>query len=121
MATIDVQAQYVTIRMSGWEAMATRRPALTVQRSALFAVTASDEWVTRGLGLRHGGVVVSGMLKVGIWVGLDGTRRLLAMRRGMPTLRLSCAPGGAEGFSEVLVSAPDAHEVAALLAVGARA
>lgn len=117
MATIDVQAQHVTIRMSGWEAMATRRPALTVQRSALFAVTASDEWVTRGLGLRHGGVVVSGMLKVGIWVGLDGTRRLLAMRRGM----LSCAPGGAEGFSEVLVSAPDAHEVAALLAVGARA
>ena len=118
MATIDVQAQYVTIRMSGWEAMATRRPALTVQRSALFAVTASDEWVTRGLGLRHGGMVVSGVLKVGIWVGLEGTRRLLAMRRSTPTLRLSCAPDGAEGFSEVLVSAPNAHEMAARLSAG---
>lgn len=118
MAAIDVQAQHVTIRMSGWEAMATRRSVLTVQRSALVAVTASEEWVTRGLGLRHGGVVVSGMLKVGIWVGLDGSRRLLAIRRGVPTLRLSCAPDGAEGFSEVLVSAPNAHEMAARLSAG---
>src|SRR5690606_41048201 len=111
MAAIDVQAQHVTVRMSGWEAMATRRSALTVQRSALIAITASEEWVTRGLGLRHGGVVVSGMLKVGIWVGLDGTRRLLAIRRGVPTLRLSCAPGGAEGYSEVLRSEEHTSEL----------
>ncbi|ONM49820.1 hypothetical protein [Nocardia donostiensis] len=116
MATIDVRDQAIAVHMPGWEGVAARRSVLVVPRAALSDVSVAETWVSEPFGLRHGGLVVSGLIKVGVWLELDGTRRLLSMRRGVPTLRLLCDPGSAEGFSEILVSVRDAHAVAARLA-----
>lgn len=120
MATVEVRDQEVTIRMPAWEAVMARRGTVTIARAAVSRVSVTGAWVSEQFGVRHGGLVVSGIKKVGVWLGLDGTRRLLAMRRGVPTLRLWCDPERAEGFSQVLISTPAAYDLAALLIDGVR-
>jgi len=120
MATIQVGDEAVTVHLRGWERWAVRRATVTVPHGALSEVSVTDDWVSESFGLRHGGLVVSGLIKVGIWIGLDGSRRLLVLRRGVPTLRLGCDPSGTGGFNELLVSAPGARAAALRLAELAR-
>lgn len=87
--------------------------------TALASVTATNEWITEPFGLRHGGVVVSGLLKVGVWQTLSGVRQLLAIRRGEPTLRLTCVATPTTDFHEVLVGTAD-HLAGELQARGRR-
>lgn len=115
MASIELADQAVIIHLSGWEKLPARRAAVTVPVEALSTVSATQDWLSGSFGLRHGGFVVSGLIKVGIWVGLDGTRRLLAMRRRRPTLHLQCDPERTDGLSAILVSTHDAFSVASRL------
>ncbi|HLT11899.1 MAG TPA: hypothetical protein VK028_14035, partial [Micromonosporaceae bacterium] len=112
MAAIEPGDLAITVHLPGWEAMATRHSALTIPHAAITHVSVSDGWPTGSFGLRHGGVVVSGVIKVGVWLDHDGARRLVSIRRGMPTLQVWCDAGQVEGFALVMVGTHDAHTVA---------
>lgn len=115
MATVDVADDGVTVRLWGWESLATMRREVHLPFSALVAANATHQWIRGLVEIRMPGVVVPGRTKVGVFTTFDGTRRLLAMHHGDPILRLACHPGRATGFGEVLVSTPDAHALAHLL------
>lgn len=116
MASVQLTDEAVTVHLAGWEALTAltrftgRHRTVRIPLTALTSVTATNEWITEPFGLRHGGVVVSGLLKVGVWRTLSGVRRLLVIRRGEPTLRLTCV--ATADFHEVLIGTADAHRLA---------
>lgn len=79
--------------------------------AAVTGARAEPGWTSQVLGMRTG-TVVSGFLKLGSFTHPDGTRRLVAMRRGMPLLRVRLA---GQDYDELLLSTPQASDLAAAL------
>lgn len=112
MATLMVDTEGLVVRFPRWEAVMVRRDSYAVARSSITHVRVMPGWTSEILGFRSG-LVVSGFLKVGVWTHPSGTRRLVSMKRGDPTLRIGLArsAGGPE-FDEILVTTPDAYALA---------
>lgn len=85
-----------------------RRASFEVPASAVTAVRVHPGWSHEVLGLRSG-MVVSGVMKLATFRHFDGTRRLVAMRRGIELLRVSLQH---PTFDEILVSTPEAAAIA---------
>ena len=118
MTVIRVDAAALHLEFPGWEAAMTGRGAFTAPREAIACVELLPGWTSEVLGMRSG-LVVSGFVKLGTFRHPSGTRRLVAMRRGAPVLRVGLRSGSE--FDELLFSDPDAAAIAAALAEGARA
>lgn len=114
MTAIRLDATALHVRFSGWEAVLAGRSGCTVQRHEITGVELLPGWSSEVLGLRSG-LAVSGFLKVGTFRHPSGTRRLVAMRRGLPLLRLRLT--GHE-FDELLLSDADAQHLADALREG---
>ncbi|MEE2030903.1 hypothetical protein [Rhodococcus chondri] len=103
------------LSFSWWETLLVGRSALAVPLSSITSVEVLPGWSYEILGIRFG-LTVSGYLKVGIFLHPRGTKRLVAMRRGQPVLRVGLRRGKtAEKFDELLISAPNAYGVAEAL------
>lgn len=116
MTTLTVDDERLTVAFPGWERLAAGRRAVSVLRSAIASAEASPGWTPEFLG-RRTGLGVPGLRKLGTYRHRDGTRRLVSMSRGMPLLRVRLRDrdlGG--GFDELIVSTPNAAELAAGLA-----
>jgi hypothetical protein len=90
--------------------------AFTLRRAVRIPVeTISEVQVVAPLsgtrGIRHFGVTVLGLLKVGRWGLGPGVRQLVAVRRGVPALRITLAQPARHGFDELLISDPGAPEM----------
>ncbi|RSM56004.1 hypothetical protein DL991_09285 [Amycolatopsis sp. WAC 01375] len=116
MATMDITEGGVRVRFSGWERLAVWRDEVVVPRAAIKVVEHVDAPLRRTRGGRVG-ALISGVLKVGYWGLGTGIRQLVSVRRGVPGLRIEIDRGVAGlSFDEVLVSVPNAAELADALA-----
>ncbi|WP_051899265.1 hypothetical protein [Sciscionella sediminilitoris] len=112
MADVTVTANSVLVRLSGWEVPLIRRRAVDVPLDAVCTAEAVDDWIAEPMGLRHGGLVVSGLVRIGIWIrARRGERRLVTIRRGTPILRLGCDRSRGADFDELLLSTTAAHSL----------
>lgn len=112
MTAIRLDATTLHLQFPGWEALMVGRSHYAVARDAISGAEVQPGWSSEVLGMRSG-LAVSGHLKVGRFRHPSGVRRLVAMRRGLPLLRLTLA---GQEFDEVLVS--DAHAERILDALG---
>lgn len=109
MTTIDLYTDpagrpELRLTFPGWERLMVSRSEYTIPYEAIADVRVEGDWTSELLGIRSG-LVVSGLVKVARFTHPNGTRRLVAMRRGLPLLRIGLR--GLE-FDEVLVSTADA-------------
>jgi hypothetical protein len=88
-----------------WERIFTRHTELRLPMSALSQVKYVRQPLREVLGTRSG-LLVTGLLKVGVWSG----KRVVSVRRGVPALRLVLA--NRTPCTEVVVSTPRAAELA---------
>lgn len=120
MTILNVRDSVLTLTFPGWERLMAGRAGYSVAVSAVDSVEVLPGWSSEILGWRSG-LVISGLRKLGTFRHPDGTRRLVSMTRGLPLLRIRLRDRevGA-GFDELLVSAPEAAELAAELDTLAR-
>lgn len=118
MTQVSVDGQQVHIDFPGWEAVMVRRRSAPIPLRSIRDVRVEPGWTSEVLGARVG-LVVSGYRKLGTFRHPSGMRRLVAMRRGLPLLRLG-VDRAATGFDEILLSTPDAAGIAAALPAGVR-
>ncbi|HET6286199.1 MAG TPA: hypothetical protein VFG15_05560 [Amycolatopsis sp.] len=113
---MDITEGGVRVRFSGWERLAVWRDEVVVPQAAIKVVERVEAPVRRTRGGRAG-VLISGVLKVGYWGLGTGIRQLVSARRGEPGLRIEIDREVAGlPFDEVLVSVPNAAELADALA-----
>ncbi|AYA23829.1 MULTISPECIES: hypothetical protein [Rhodococcus] len=109
----DEAALHLTF--SRWEAPVVRYSAMAVPLNSISSVEVLPRWTSETLGIRSG-LTVSGYLKVGTFLHPRGTTRLVSMKRGHPILRVGLRGRKAdEKFDELLLSSPDAYEIAEAL------
>lgn len=119
MPTVGFDSGTLVVQFTGWQSLMVRRRELRVPLTTIERVTDEPGWTSEVLGLRSG-LVVSGWYKLATFTHPDGTRRLVAMRRGQPLLRVRFADRAeADGLDELLISTPDAARLAGELATGA--
>ncbi|WP_410646580.1 hypothetical protein [Amycolatopsis sp. cmx-4-54] len=113
---MDITEDGVRVRFSAWERLAVWRGEVVVPLAAIKVVEQVDAPLRRTRGGRAG-ALISGVLKVGYWGLGAGIRQLVSVRRGVPGLRIGIdrAVAGLP-FDEVLVSVPNAAELADALA-----
>ncbi|GEA87984.1 hypothetical protein [Cellulomonas cellasea] len=116
MTAIRLDASTLNLHFPGWEALMVGRSWYTVDRDAITRAELLPGWSSEVLGTRSG-LVVSGRIKVGTFRHPSGVRRLVAMRRGLPLLRLTLA---GEEFDELLVSDAGAGGIVDALGKGVR-
>jgi hypothetical protein len=111
MTVIRLDDSTLHVQFPGWEALMVGRSAYSVDRDTITGVELLPGWSSELLGARSG-LVVSGHLKVGTFRHPSGARRLVAMRRGLPLLRVRLAgPAGGHEFDELLVSDAQAEQL----------
>lgn len=117
MATAAVRDGSLVVTFSRWERLFVRRSTHQTPVPAVTEAEVREHWSRQMLGVRSG-LVVSGLVKIGVWRSPRATR-LLCVRRGQPTLRVAVdreRSGGA--FDELLISVPNASETCAELLAG---
>ncbi|MGO1974687.1 MAG: hypothetical protein ACTH2Q_17155 [Propionibacteriaceae bacterium] len=121
MTTIDLHTDHagrpaLRLVFPGWERLMVSRGEYAIPYEANTDVRTEEDWTSEVLGFRSG-MVVSGFLKLARFTHPNGTRRLVAMRRGLPLLRIRLR---GQEFDEVLVSTPDADTLRSQLMEFAR-
>ena len=111
MSTVHVTADRVRIHLELAEKIAALHGDLDLPRSAVRAADVVTDGLAATRGLRAPGLAIPGRVKTGTWRG-RGARHFVAVRRGLPTLRLTLH---GQRYDTVLVSVPDAAAVAATL------
>lgn len=109
MTTIDLHTDHTdrpTLRLTfpGWERLMVWRSEYAIPAEAITDVRVEEGWTSEVLGFRSG-LNVSGYFKLARFTHPNGTRRLVAMRRGLPLLRIRLQD---QEFDELLVSTPAA-------------
>jgi hypothetical protein len=112
MASITVTGELVNIWFTGWERLWTGRKRAAIPVGAVRHTALVTDPLRLARGGRNG-IVVSGLLKIGIWGVFRGPRQLVAARHGEPGLHLVLDRAAAGGqFDEVVLSHPDAAVIA---------
>jgi len=111
MSTVRVTADRVQVHLSLAERISALRGDLDVPRSAVVAAEVLADGLAATRGLRAPGLAIPGRVKTGTWRG-RGARHFVAVRRDVPTLRLTL---DGQHYDTVLLSVPDAAAIAAAL------
>jgi hypothetical protein len=110
MATMRVIGNELRVEFATWERLMMLRGNLVVPLTAVRGVERVDKALRRTRGGRRG-LLVSGVVKVGIWGLGAGVRQLVSVTRGAPALRITL-DRTVTGFDELLISTTDADRVA---------
>lgn len=115
MTMITVTGTRIDLRFSRWERLWLGRARLSVPVAAVRRVAVVDQPLRLATGARRG-LVVSGLIKIGIWGLFGGPRRLVVARRGRPGLHLVLdREASGDEFDELVLTDPEAPRLAALL------
>lgn len=114
MSTVAVTDQAVEIRLSLAEKVAALHGDLRLPRRSIRTATVVADGLAATRGLKAPGLSLPGRVRIGTWRGRGGNR-FLAVRRGVPALRLELV---GERFGLVVVSTPDAAVLAGELTAG---
>jgi hypothetical protein len=117
MAQLRIETTDIVVTFARWERLFTRRAELKVPLAQVKGVTYVRQPVSTVRGLRSG-LLVTGLLKVGVWFGIPPGRRLVSVRRGVPAVRLELTDHN--HYAAVIVSTPKAAELAVEIRPGAR-
>jgi hypothetical protein len=110
MATMKVVGHELRVRFSAAERLIVWRGTLVVPLTAVRGVERIDKALRRTRGGRRG-LLVSGVVKVGIWGTGAGVRQLVSVKRSVPALRITL-DRTVTGFDELLISTHDADRLA---------
>ncbi|KAA1418165.1 hypothetical protein FE697_020215 [Mumia zhuanghuii] len=113
MTRVHADHTGIHVTFPGWERLVAGKSAFNAPPQTIQQATAEPGWTSQMLGARSG-LAVSGYLKIGTFRHPSGLRRLVAMRRGVPLLRVA-VDRRLTGFDELLISTPDAVTLAELL------
>lgn len=105
MATITVTDQDVTVELTRREKLAGLLGDVRIPRSQIRSVEALDDPVRAPRGLRAPGLALPGVVKVGTWRSREYGRQYVAVRRGVPGVRLHL---DGHRYREVVLSVADA-------------
>ena len=118
MAAVAVRSDRLIVQFCWWERLIVRRATEEVPVAAIGHAEVLVRWSYRPLGARAG-LIVTGLLKIGTWRS-PGTSRLVCVKRGLPTLRVTVDRTRSGGhFDELLISARGAQAAADTLNAGA--
>ena len=110
MATVDRSGDVLQVRLSAPEKVAGLLRDVEVPVASVRRATVEADALGAVRGVRAPGLALPGRVKIGTWRGHG--RTLVAVRRGVPALRLELTRGP---YDAVLVSTPDAAALAAQL------
>ena len=111
MATITIDQSSVRVHFTRGEKLAGLLRDIEVPHRSLRAVTVEPDALQAARGMRAPGLAVPGLRKVGTWRG-KGQRTAVSVRRDQPALRLTLVD---HPYSELLIGAADADQVASRL------
>lgn len=117
MATLETASGSLTLRLTRAEKVGGLLRDLEVPLSAVTDVRVEADALAAVAGLRAPGLAVPGR-RIGTWRRQRGHRCVVSVRRGVPAVRVALA---GERVDELLVSLPDAAEVAARVRTAADA
>jgi hypothetical protein len=120
MATVHIDAHAVTVTLNRFERLCCGgRTRLVVPRSEIASCVAVEHPTRAAVtGVGRVGLGVTGVIKIGRWGLGSATRRWVSARRWVPALHLVVRDGfeGQLGYHELVISTPDAAELAGELA-----
>lgn len=117
MATTAVNDDHLLVRFSWWEMLLLRRSTYEVPLDAVGEAEMHERWLP--VPGARAGLIVIGLLKIGVWRSPTSSR-LVCMKRGVPTMRVTVDKALSGGrFDELLISAPDIPQTYAALRAGA--
>ena len=111
MAHVDITAHVLTVRLTRREKVAGLLRDLTVPTGSVTSVNVEHDGPGAVRGLRAPGLALPRRVKLGTW-RRRGRRSMVVVRAGVPTLRVALE---GERYDELLLSHPDAAELAAAL------
>jgi hypothetical protein len=114
MAQVTIQGRELNVRLTSWERLSIWRSEVRIPLTAIRHVELLGRplWAVNGT---RRGVEVTGVLKVGVWSG----GRLVSVQQGLPALRVVFE--GDTRIRELILSTPDAAELAQLLGAEVKA
>jgi hypothetical protein len=114
MIQVMIRQGALTVRFAPWARLFSRAGAVSVPVDGIRAVHHLDRPLAAATGWRSG-LLVSGVMKVGVWTSFGGVRRLVAARGGEPGLRI-VMKDRRSGYDELVLSARDAEGIRRALA-----
>lgn len=113
MFQVEIRDGMLVLRHEPWTRLLVGRARTSVPMAAIQEVRLVPAPLAEARGLRRG-LVVSGFLKVGVWTGLDGVKRLICARRA-PGVRI-ILHRRITGIDELVLSVGDAERLRARIA-----
>jgi hypothetical protein len=105
---VHLDDSVLEVHLSRWEKVAGLLRDLRVPLDAVIDVEVVPDGLAAAAGLRAPGLALPGVTRYGTW-RRRGSKHFVAVRRGMPALRLTLR---GQRFADALVSLPDAEDVA---------
>jgi hypothetical protein len=107
MADMVVDGNELVVRLGGWEKFAALRGDVRVPLAAARAAVIEPEPFRALRGLRAPGTAWPGRIAYGVWRTVRGRPDFVAIRRGMPVIRVEL--DSPARFGRLLVSVDDAE------------
>ncbi len=112
MPNITYDNLHLRVDFGNHETLMTARRSFEVDSDAITGFEVQPGWISEVHGMRYGYHML-GLHKLGIWKHPSGTKRLIAMKRGTSVLRVRLDRSKVDGgFDELLISTPEAADIA---------
>jgi hypothetical protein len=114
MIQVRIRQGTLTVRFASWARLFSRVSTISVPVDGIQEVHHLDRPLAAATGWRSG-LLVTGVMKVGVWTSFGGVRRLVAARGGEPGLRI-VMKDRRTGYDELILSVRDAEGIRRALA-----
>ena len=109
MIQVTIRQGTLTVHFAPWARLFSMTAAVSVPVDGIREVHHLDRPLAAATG-RRAGLLVSGVMKVGVWTSFGGVRRLVAARGGEPGLRIVMRDSRS-GYDELILSVRDAEGI----------